>query len=268
MTSKVQKTTKLTGGLMAAVLAGVLTMTLNTGAATAATQEASTDAATGTQSADIEECAAPQGAAAMASVSDTPEMIQLESEAATAAAAQVVTLADQAGIAPYTSPDFVARDGFKAYAIDFAGVKATSVSFPIEGGAYVQPSNVTYILDEAGQLAQYSESTVVERADGVLDVNTYRDGALIQSAEVDPGADLSALSAGASAAAAVDPVTCLMAVLGVSSIVAGTILILCGGSCSVPVTPPTATICAACIGGIAIVGGASITAVMGCMSGG
>lgn len=61
---------------------------------------------------------------------------------------------------------------------------------------------------------------------------------------------------------------CLMAVLGVSAVVAGIILALCGGSCSVPFTPPIATVCVACIAGIATVGGASIPAVMGCFNGG
>lgn len=84
---------------------------------------------------------------------------------------------------------------------------------------------------------------------------------LIHSAEIDPS---TLLAQSGAAKAAADPTTCIMAVLGVSAIVAGIILVLCGGSCSVPVTPPTAAICVACIAGIATVGGASITAVMGC----
>lgn len=156
-------------------------------------------------------------------------------------------------------------DGVKVYALDIDGVRATSVTSPIEGGSFMQPSNVSYVLDEVGQLSQYSESTVVEREGGMIDLNTYRDGVLIHSAQIDPGT----LSAQQSTAAkAMGPTTCLMAVLGVSAVVAGIILVLCGGSCSVPVTPPTATICAACIAGIAVVGGASIPAVMGCFNGG
>ena len=75
----------------------------------------------------------------------------------------------------------------------------------------------------------------------------HRDGVLVHSAELDPGADLAGLGSESSAAVA-----------------AGIILVVCGGSCAVPVTPPTAVICAASIGAFAVVAGASITAVMGC----
>lgn len=250
---------------MATVLAAVLTMTLNTGAASAATPAVSGEAAaSSTQAQAGAECAAPSAQAEAAGTSDSPEMVLLGEEASAAAASQVTSLAEASGIAPQTSVEYVNYEGVKAYALNIDGVKATSVTFPIEGGNFMQPSNVSYILDEAGQLSQYSESTVVERVDGLIDLNTYRDGALIHSAQIDP----STLAGQSSSAKAVDPTTCLMAVLGVSAVVAGIILVLCGGSCCVPVTPPTATICAACIAGIAVVGGASIPAVMGCFNGG
>lgn len=250
---------------MATVLAAVLTITLNTGTASAATPAVAGEAASSTQARATAECAAPTGNVEAAGTSDSPEMVLLGGEAAAAAASQATTLANAAGIAPQTSAEFVNHDGVKVYALDIDGVRATSVTFPIEGGSFVQPSNVSYVLDEVGQLSQYSESTVVEREDGMIDLNTYRDGVLVHSAQIDP----STLSAQQSTAAkAMDPTTCLMAVLGVSAVVAGIILVLCGGSCSVPVTPPTATICAACIAGIAVVGGASIPAVMGCFNGG
>ena len=96
-------------------------------------------------------------------------------------------------------------------------------------------------------------------------MTTYRDGVLVYSAELDPGADLVGLGSESSAAAAANnPSQCLMAVLGVDAVAASIILVVCGGSCAVPVTPPTAVVCAACIGAFAVVAGASITAVMGC----
>lgn len=249
---------------MATVLAAVLTMTLNTGTASAATPTVAGEAPSSTQAQATAECAAPGGNVEVPGTSDSAEMVLLDGEASATAASQARSLAEAAGITPQTSTEFVNYDGVKVYALDIDGVKATSVTFPVEGGSFMQPSNVSYVLDEAGQLSQYSESTVVERGDGLIDLNTYRDGVLIHSAQIDP----STLSAQQSAAGkAIDPTTCLMAVLGVSAVVAGIILVLCGGSCSVPVTPPTATICAACIAGIAVVGGASIPAVMGCFNG-
>jgi hypothetical protein len=222
----------------------------------AATQTAPVRSAVTQATADAE-CPAPD--AGPADPAESAEMVQLDQAASEAAASRVEVLSEEAGITPHTPAAFVNREGVKAYAIDADGVQATSVTFPIEGDRFTQPSNLTFILDEAGNLTQYSESTVVEREDGILDVATYRDGVLVHTAEFDPAAP-----ATNAPTAAADTTSCLMVVLGVSAATAGLILILCGGSCSVPVTPPTATICAACIGGIAVVGGASITAVMGC----
>ncbi|RWZ51429.1 hypothetical protein ELQ90_04730 [Labedella phragmitis] len=264
MTSKVHVRARLTGGLLATVLAAVLTTTLSTGTASATTPALVGKAPSSTQAQATAECAAQPANVETVGTDGSAEMTLLDGEASAAAASQATSLAEAAGIAPQTSPEFVKYEGVKAYALDIDGVKATSVTFPLEGGDFIQPSNVSYIVDEAGQLSQYSESTVVERADGLIDLHTYRDGALIHSAQIDP----STLSAQSASAKAMDPTTCLMAVLGVSAVVAGIILVLCGGSCSVPVTPPTATICAACIAGIAVVGGASIPAVMGCFNGG
>lgn len=265
MTSKVQRSTRFTGGLMATVLAAVLAMTMNTGTASAAVPAVSGEAAAPSSNAQLAaECEAPSAITAAAVSSDSPEMTLLDGEASAAAAAQATALAEEAGITPQTSVEYVNHEGVKVYALNIDGVKATSVTFPIEGGSFMQPSNVSYILDDRGQLSQYSESTVVERADGLIDLNTYRDGTLIHSAQIDP----STLAAKSPSAKAADPTTCIMTVLGVSAVVAGIILVLCGGSCSVPVTPPTATICAACIAGIAAVGGVSIPAVMGCFNGG
>lgn len=250
---------------MTTVLAAVLTMMLNTGTASAATPSIAGGTASSAQTQATAECAAASETVETAATTDSPEMVLLDGEAAAAAVSQATSLAEAASITPQTPTNLVNYDRAKVYALNVDGVKATSVTFPTEGGSFMQPSNVSYVLDEAGQLSQYSESTVVEREDGLIDLNTYRDGVLVHSAQIDP----STLAAQQSAAAnAMDPTTCLMAVLGVSAVVAGIILVLCGGSCSVPVTPPTATICAACIGGIAVVGGASIPAVMGCFNGG
>jgi len=266
MTSKLRSTTRYAGGLIAAAGAVVLAMTLNAGAASAATPDTAQLADQQTTSAQTPEECATQEIGSATSDAAAPQMTQLNAAATADAAATVSALAEQAGIAPNTPAEFIQQDGIKAYSIDVEGVTGTSVTFAIEGGGYVQPSNLTYVLDGSGALSQYSESTVIEGQDGLLDVTTYIDGALVQSEKFDPAAaEASALATDASAKAA-DPATCLMAVLGVSSVVAGIILVMCGGSCSVPVTPPTATICAACIGGIALVGGGSIAAVMGCFN--
>jgi len=244
---------------MASVLAVVLTMTLNTGAASAAITEVAPGVQPQAQATG--ECTVPSGNIESAGTSAVPEMVQLDGEASAVAASLVTALAHEAGIVPQTPAEFVNHEGVKVYALNVDGVTATSVTFPIEGSNFVQPSNVSYLLDEAGHLSQYSESTVVEGEDGLIELNTYRDGVIIHSAELDP----STLSAGQPSEAKADNSTaCLMAVLGVSAVVAGILLVLCGGSCSVPVTPPTAAICIACIAGFATIGGASITAVMGC----
>jgi hypothetical protein len=252
-----------TGGLLTVAAAFVAVM-MSAGPASAATAPAPA-APDGGQASAVTECAAGTGDAAAPAAG--PEMVRLEGAAADDTAARATALAQAAGATPHTPTTAVDREGVKVYAIDVEGATATSVTFPLVGAGLVQPSNLTYIVDEGGELAQYSESTVVEREDGGLDVTTYRDGALVHSAALDPAAQPTGSLADASASAAsADPTTCLAAVLGVSAIVAGVILVLCGGSCSVPFTPPTAVVCAACIGGFAVVGGASIAAVMGCFN--
>ncbi|MCI4658976.1 hypothetical protein [Cryobacterium zhongshanensis] len=256
---------------MAAALAVGLTVTVQAGPASAATipendpVSATTTATAQTQA--VGQCAALSTGAGSVREAPAPEMIQLDQAASTALATSVSVLAEAAGITSHTPAEFVQREGVKAYAIDVDGVKATSVTFPIVGEHFVPPSNLTFVLDETGNLNQYSESTVVERDSGILDLTTYRDGVQVHSAELDPS---TLLAAGAAeplfAAAAISPQQCIGAVLGVGAITAGIILVLCGGSCSVPITPPTAIVCAACIGGIAAVGGASIAAVMGCFN--
>lgn len=57
---------------------------------------------------------------------------------------------------------------------------------------------------------------------------------------------------------------CIATVLGVSGAVGAAIAYACAGSCAVPMTPVTAPVCAACVGGFAVVGGASITAIATC----
>lgn len=264
MTSRTHLRTRFTGGLLAAVLATAMSITVNSGAAVAADTRPAPAAVA--ESAECATASAPATAASATDSSSGAEMTLVDPAAAAAAVDRVTAVAAAEGITAHTAEEFIDRDAAKVYAIDIDGVTATSVTFPLTGAGFAQPSNLTFVMDADGRLSQYSESTVVERGDGMLDLTTYRDGALVHSAEFDTR---TAAGFGSGAVtAAVDPTTCLMAVLGVSSIVAGTILILCGGSCSVPVTPPTATICAACIGGIALVGGASITAVMGCFNGG
>ena len=267
MASNIHSRTRYTSGLLAAALAVALTLTAHTGPASAAATPENGRVSASTQTQTTGQCAAPSVGAESAGETSAPEMTQLDQAASAELATSVSVLAEESGITSHTPAEFVQREGVKAYAIDVDGVKATSVTFAIAGDRFVQPSNLTFVLDETGGLNQYSESTVVERDSGILDLTTYRDGVLVHSAELDPSADLAAVgSASSFATAAISPSQCLMAVLGVGSIAAGIILILCGGSCAIPITPPTAIVCAACIGGIAAVGGASIAGVMGCFN--
>ncbi|MFT2752648.1 hypothetical protein [Clavibacter sp. Sh2088] len=261
MTSDAHARRNHTGGLLT-VAAAVVAVIMTAGPASAATAPAPAAPDAG-RSAAVTECAAGTGDAAAPTTG--PEMVRLEGPASDDMAATATVLAEDAGATQHSPAASLDREGVKVYAIDVEGAKATSVTFPLTGDGLVQPSNLTYVVDEGGELAQYSESTVIEGEDGSLEVTTYRDGALVHSASLDAAAQPTGLLADASASAsAADPTTCLAAVLGVSAVVAGVILVLCGGSCSVPFTPPTAVVCAACIGGFAVVGGASIAAVMGC----
>lgn len=175
---------------------------------------------------------------------------------------QVKDMAASAGIKPQTPSTAIKYSDAKVYTIDFGSETTTTVTFPISGSGYVELSNLTFVLDSKGQILEFTESVVTETDDALFAIAMYEGGELFHTETVNPQAYLDDQQV---SARGVSPTACVAAVLGVSVVFAGVILTLCGGSCSVPYTPPTAVVCGACIGGIAVVGGASIPAVMGCL---
>lgn len=129
-------------------------------------------------------------------------------------------------------------------------------------------SNLTVLFDADGAVVQYADTLFSQGDSGNFHVTSYVDGALTNSANtgISYMSDEQLRSEVASQTAVVPMSTagCLAAVLGVSATVAAAIAYACVGSCSVPMTPVTAPVCAACVGGFAAVGGASITAVASC----
>ncbi len=261
MSISIQSRTKFTSGLVVAALAVALTITAQARPAAAATIPETDRASTSAQTQTAEQC---EVSADSSSDTAAAEMTQLDQTASVEVATRVAVLAADAGITSHTAAEFVQRDEVKAYAIHIDGVTATSVTFPITGDRFVQPSNFSFILDDTGAINQYSESTVVELDSGIFDLTTYVDGVHVHSTQVDPSTLVGVASASSFSTAAASPNQCIMVVLGVGAITAGIILVMCGGSCSFPYTTPTAIVCAACVAGIATVGGGSVAAVMGC----
>jgi len=186
--------------------------------------------------------------------------------------------------------------------VDTEGQAFRSVTIPVEGD-YIEPSNVTVIYDDAGQVASYSESLMIKHASGDVEVTSYSDGQLSVERTIDketlaaaeqqvsqsesPSADPAGIETAFQASSEVQgasvadvgvydggsavsqagigsTVACIGSVLGVGGGTAYLISTLCAGACVTSATGFSAAVCAACIGGYATIGGASVTAVASC----
>lgn len=195
---------------------------------------------------------------------DAPDFVLAGADDTQRLVAHVRKLADSAGITPHSSPESVGYTKAKVYTIDFGSETATVVSFPISGPQHVELSNLTFVLDSKEEIVEYAESIVTQADGGPFEITMYEGGELLRTDSVDPS-EVSGNSDGIELMVSSE-VKCVAAVLGVTVVIAALIVNMCGASCAVPYTPPTAAVCAACIGGVATVGGASIAAVMGCLS--
>ncbi len=159
----------------------------------------------------------------------------------------------------------------KVYTVESGHSIFTSVTVPI-GGRYSLLSNLTVLLDDTGEIAQYSETLYTENSDGNFHMESYADGDLVISRDTDiafmTDAELrlemndSPANGDVGTLGFWSTVACVGAVLGVSGTVAYLIVGVCTGACAVPGVGTA--VCVACIGAYATVGGASIAAVASC----
>ena len=255
--------TTLTGTLAAATLAFAMT------AAPASAQTVRpADGAT--------ECAAaPASPASPAATTDdgsgSVDMTQLDATASGEAVAGATALLDGGVLTVHAAADAVDRQGAKAYLLEAGGETFTSVTFPVAGDHSALLSNLTVITDAGGGVVQYAETLVGANAGGSFQVTTYVDGSLVNDEDTgiafvgdeQLAADVAA-TPGSDVVAAKNTGACLATVLGVSGVVGAIIAKVCVGACAVPMTPVTGPVCAACVGGFAVVGGASIGAIASC----
>jgi len=249
--------------LIGVVTAALLAVPAGSGAAASQPAQAGQSAA---------ECSALGANTAGAEQGDAIDMTQIGGEQAEQLAADVTELIDSGEVTVNAPAEALVRDGAKAYQVE-AGEEqqqVTSVSFPISG-SYSEPlSNLTVLFDAEGAVVQYSETLISEGDTGNFHITSYADGELTNSEDtgisyMDDEQLRGEMTAGNEAVAESNSTAaCLASVLGVSVAVGAVIAYACAGSCSVPMTPVTAPICAACIGGFAVVGGASITAIANC----
>ena len=144
-----------------------------------------------------------------------------------------------------------------------------SLTIPITS-AYEFPSNLTVIFTPDGSPISYSETLVTRTSLTAYSVQVFTNGEVTKNTQVGISATtLGASTCGATTTSAetmgIGAVAgCLGATLGVSGFTAWLIAGACAGSCSAPLTPPTATVCGACIGAFALLGAGAANAAMGC----
>lgn len=154
----------------------------------------------------------------------------------------------------------------------------TAVTLPVKG-SYAMLSNLTVVFDETGNVANYSETLYQENSEGNFQLTQYSDGELTQDEDMQVGymsdaeliedmenstpveAECLQQDAAEAAPQSVGAVaSCIAGSLGVGGVVAYLIAGACAGSCVGQIYP----VCAACIGGYAALGSASIGAVAAC----
>lgn len=215
-------------------------------------------------------CSVDGTSAADAQQNDAGDMTQIDGAQAGELAENAAELLDRGEVTVHAPADALVRDGTKTYFVEAGEENFTSVTFPIAGDYSELLSNLTVLFDADGAVVQYSESLIGEGSSGNFQVTTYVDGALTNSEDTgipylaDEELRSSVADTSEFAAEGMNTGACLAAVLGVSGVVGAIIAKVCVGACAVPMTPVTAPVCAACIGGFAVVGGASIAAIASC----
>ncbi|WP_223830625.1 hypothetical protein [Nocardiopsis quinghaiensis] len=261
---------KKTINMVCVVVAAFLMAPMGTAAASPTPSGAGPDAAPSAQPAT--ECSDNGAETTGAEQDDAYDMTLIDGAPAERLAADVAALVGDGEVTVHASAEALARDGAKAYQIkaDSDQPQHTSVSVPISGG-YSEPlSNLTVLLDAEGAVVQYAETLYSQADSGNFHISSYVDGALTKSGDTgipfvgDEQLRDEVAAANEAVAESASTGACVAAVLGVSGAVGAAIAYACVGSCSVPMTPVTAPVCAACIGGFAVVGGASITAIASC----
>ena len=277
--------TMTTGPVLGVLAAAALTIQVGTSPA------AAQDAVPAQAAASAAECSV-DGKGAMGDQDEAFTMTRRDGAEADQAVAAVNASIAGGDVAVQASPGLLVRDDARAYLVDTGPEAFTSVTIPV-GGRWSEPlSNLTVLVDADGDVVQHSETLVGRGPSGTFTVTSYVDGVLTGTQDTGfrhvsddqlrdgltpaagttadptvPLQDKGELSQGQSAAAsagAQNTAACLASVLGISGVAAGVLAVMCSGSCAVPITPVTAPVCAACIGGAAVIGGASIAAVASC----
>ncbi|MBP1082350.1 MULTISPECIES: hypothetical protein [Bacillus] len=150
--------------------------------------------------------------------------------------------------------------------------KYASVTIPIVGEQYSFISNLTFVFDSEDNIISYSETLITKSDNNKFVVTTYFNGKLVQEKVTDIDyisnsklqRELKYMQdkAGDGVQAQKsfnEVVLCISLVALIDLTVARLIAATCIASC-----PAVPAICAACIGAVAVVGGANIPAIISC----
>lgn len=154
----------------------------------------------------------------------------------------------------------------------------TAITVPMVNENYAFLSNVTVILDK-NQIITYSESLITKSENNKFIINTYSDGVLVESNHTDIDyvsdtelqAELQAIheniekgnqylqTRGLGAVAG-----CIAGAIGVNGTIAYLVAATCVTACTA--APIGGAVCAACIGGVFVLGAADVAVVAACFS--
>lgn len=180
--------------------------------------------------------------------------------------ARTQDLLDRSQVKLFAALSSLEFDSAKVYALPTSEGMYHSITIPIT--STIPISNFTVVYAPDNRVSNYAETQIEQTKGGFVTIAQWINGNKTLDKTEYVG-ELNFDSSGTENAPTLlkaqswdKAVACLAAVLGVSSGVAAIVLSLCGGSCAVPEPTFSKAVCAACIGGVITIGGASITGVV------
>ena len=165
-------------------------------------------------------------------------------------------------------------NNFKVLKSNIDGKEYTSANFAIIGN-YSLLSNLNLLFDSNNELIFYSETLISKNENNTFRIQNYINGTLFEDKktgipyitdnQISEGIDgLKNLRSNSQERGFWGTVGCISAVAGVNGVVAKLIAATCVASCTA--APIGGAVCAACVGGVCVMGAADVAAIVGCFN--
>lgn len=168
----------------------------------------------------------------------------------------------------------IERNSFKVLKTNINGKEYTSANFAISG-SYSFLSNLNLLFNSNNELIFYSETLISRNESNTFRIQNYVNGSLFEDKKTDiPYITDEQILEGINGLINLKSVSqersfwgtvgCIGAVAGLNGVVAKLIAATCVAACTA--APVGGAVCAACVGGVCVMGAADIAAIVGCFN--